>query len=292
MSFRSSILIQLGILAVMVDLDSAVASAASLPNVCLGDVDVVDANGQTVHAPPHIPTAIKQQNKCPDCTNTDKGSFKKARKVGKQFIVVDLEEVAQAKADAIGSTNTAIHLTVHPAGEVHLHTIHSGGAYSLKAATQGMVESLGLLTHHIKAHPELAFVCEFTPAGRSNHYELVVFGDTLVLEQRCRTEDLKIVQMPLVEENLTNLGMLDQFLPTLVAPYDPALYHDKYLKTLDSILATKVAQDGVQSAPSKSTGPKVVGAMDLSSILAAGLAALKIVKDDDEEPPAAVMAVA
>lgn len=263
MSFRSNILIQLGVLSVIVDLDSAVASVPSLSTVCEGPL------GGT----PHILTAIKQETKCPDCGNEDKATMKKAKKVGKQFIPIDAEEVAQAKADSIGQTAAAIHLLVHPAEEVHLQTVHSGGAYAVKASNQGMVEAVGLLTRHIKEHPELAFTTLFAPSGRVNFYELVVFGDTLVLEQRCRTEDMKIVQQPLADENRVNLAMLDQFLPTLVAAYDVSLYQDQYLQKLETILASKVAVDGVQSVAAKSTGPKLVGAVDLSSMLSAGLAA-------------------
>ena len=263
MAYRPGVILQLGTITAIVDVDNAVASATSLKNVCLGPTGTE-----------HIPTAVKQQPlKCPECGNDDATTMKKANVVAKQFIVVEKTEVADAKAGSIGATNQFISLQAHPAEEVHTQCIQGGGVYQLKAASQPMVGVVSLLLDTLRRHPELAFTGLWSPAGRQNFYEVRPFGDTLVMEERCRTEDLKIIQQPFAAIDPAFQTQIDTILAATVVPYNPTTYQDAYLRKLEEVLASKQAQDGVLAAKSKST-PIVAGSVDLSAMLGAGLRAL------------------
>ena len=262
MAYRPGVILQLGTITAIVDVDNAVASVAGLKNVCLGPTGTE-----------HIPTAVKQQPlKCPACGNDDATTMKKANVVAKQFIVVEKTEVADAKAGAVGATNKFISLQAHPAEEVHTQCIQGGGVYQLKAASQPMVGVVSLLLDTLRRHPELAFTGLWSPAGRQNFYEVRPFGDTLVMEERARTEDLKIIQQPFAAIDPAFQTQIDAILAVTVMPYDPATYQDAYLKKLEEVLASKQAQDGVLAAKSKSS-PIVAGSVDLSAMLGAGLQA-------------------
>jgi non-homologous end joining protein Ku len=265
MAYRPGVILQLGTITAIVDIDNAVQSVAGLKNVCLGPTGTE-----------HIPTACKQQSlKCPDCGNDDPTTFKKAKVEAKQFVVVEKTEVADAKAGAVGATNKFISLLAHPAEEVHTQTIQGGGVYQLKAANQPMVQVVSLLLDTLRRHPELAFTGLWSPAGRVNFYEVRPFGDTLVMEERARTEELKIIQQPVAAIDPAFQSQVDIILAGNVVPYNPATYQDAYLQKLEAVLASKQAQDGILVPKGKST-PTVAGAVDLSAMLSAGLAGLKV----------------
>jgi len=261
MAYRPGVLLQFGMITAIVDIDNAVQSKDGLKTVCLGPTGTE-----------HVPTAIRQHIKCPECANEDTGTFKKASVLGDQFIVVEKEEVATAKASTVGASKKLIALQAHPASEVHTQTIQGGGVYQLHAA-KGMEAVVSLLTDTLQRHPELAFTGLWSPAGRQNFYEVKAFGDTLVMEERARTEQLKIVPSTLEVINPAFQAQIDALLTVGVVPYDPATYVDTYDKMLDDILATKTAVDGVVGRLTKSTAAPVAGSVDLSAMLLGGLAA-------------------
>lgn len=271
MSYRKGLFLTFGAVNAVVDLDNAIASEEGLKNVCLGPTGVE-----------HQPTALKQSLRCPatyfdgtgtkDCANEDKETFKKARVTGKLFTVVDAEEIAQAKAESIGAAKEVIALQAHPAEEVHTQSIQGGSAYQLKASGPHMVGSLSIFIDMIKRHPELAFTALFAPAGRANFYELRLFGSVLVMEERARTEDLKIIQMPVEEISKDYQKMVDQLLGIAVVSYDPHNYQDEYITKVAGILASKTAQDGILAAKSPSTASAAKpGTLDQGAMLAEAL---------------------
>jgi non-homologous end joining protein Ku len=261
MAFRKGVVVQYGTIMVIVNVDSAVATEPGLKNVCLG-------NGVE-----HEPTALKQNLKCPKCGNTDAVTMKKARVEGKTFTVVSKEEIAEAKASTVGSTAEMIVLTAHPAEQVHSQSIQGGSVYQLTAGSQAMVPALSLVHDMIRRHSELSFTCLWTPASRPNFYEMRAFGDTLVMEQRVRPEDLKIVQQPLAPIDPAYQAQVDAILHATVDDFEPATYADAYRVKLDEVLASKEGQEGVLGEKSKSAPKVVAGAVDLSAMLGAGLKA-------------------
>jgi non-homologous end joining protein Ku len=267
MAYRPGVILQFGMVTVIVDIDNAVASETSLKNVCLGHPGELDALGVDRG---HAPTAVKQRPlMCPDCGNDDPTTMKKANVVGKQFIVVEKTEVADAKASSIGASAKFISLLAHPAEEVHSQSIQGKGVYQLKPSTQEMGKVVSLLLDVVQRHPELAFTCLWAPAGRQNFYEVRAFGDTLVMEERCRTEQLKIIQQPKLVVLAAHQARMDENLLTDVVPYSPATYQDAYLAKLEEVLASKTAQDGVLAPKTKSI-PMVAGSVDLSAMLGLG----------------------
>ena len=278
MAYRPGVILQLGTITAIVDVDNAIASVAGLKNVCQGSA-----------LAPHTPTAVKQRPlQCPDCLNDDATTLAKARVEGKQFIIVSTEEVADAKTGAVGATAKFISLLAHPAQDVHSQSIQGGSVYQIKAASQPMVPVVSLLLDTLRRHPELAFTGLWSPAGRQNFYEVRPFGDTLVMEERCRTEQLKIIQQPVTAIDPAFQKQIDSILAVTAVAYNPATYEDAYLRKLEEVLATKVAQSGVMVPNAKST-PTVAGSVDLSAMLGLGLAAIKK-DDDDDEPQLAVVA--
>ena len=256
MAYRPGVILQFGMVTVIVDIDNAVASEVGLKNVCLGPTGTE-----------HVPTAVRQQPlKCPECDNDDPTTMKKANVVGKQFIVMEKTEVADAKAGSIGASAKFISLLAHPAEEVHSQSIQGKGVYQLKPSTQEMGKVVSLLLDVVQRHPEPAFTCLWAPAGRQNFYEVRAFGDTLVMEERCRTEQLKIIQQPKFEVLPAHQARMDENLLTDVVPYSPATYQDAYLAKLDEVLASKTAQSGVLAPKSKSI-PMMAGSVDLSAML-------------------------
>jgi hypothetical protein len=269
MAYRPGIILQFGMITVIVDIDNAVASETSLKNVCLGHAESQKADGTLVAAVMHAPTAVKQRPlMCPSpgCGNEDPTTFKKAHVVGTQFVVAEKTEVADAKAGSIGATAKFISLTAHPAEEAHRQSIQAKGVYQLKPSTQEMAKVVSLLLDVVQRHPELAFMCEWAPAGRQNHYEVRAFGDTLVMEERCRPEQLKIIQQPKLVVLDIHQARMDENLKTDVVPYCPDTYKDGYLAKLEEVLASKTAQSGVLAPKSKSI-PMIAGSVDLSAML-------------------------
>jgi non-homologous end joining protein Ku len=271
MSYRKGLFLTFGAVNAVVDLDNAIASEEGLKNVCLGPTGTE-----------HQPTALKQSLKCPAtyvdgvatkvCENEDKTTFKKARVNGKLFTVVDPEEIAQAKADSVGATKDVINLQVHPAEEVHTQSIPGGSTYQLKASGPHMSASVALFVDMIRRHPELAFTALYAPAGRTNFYELSLFGDVLVMSERVRTENMKIIQVPVDPIAADYQKMVDQLLGIAVVSYDPVNYQDAYLAKVADILATKTAQDGVPSIASPSTAAAAKpGTLDQGAMLAEAL---------------------
>lgn len=261
MAYRPGVILQLGTITAIVDVDNAIASKVSLKNVCCG-----------VTGTEHIPTAVKQRPlQCPDCLNDDPSTLKKASVSGKTFTVIEKTEVQDAKVGAVGASAKFISLLAHPAEQVHTQSIPGGSVYQLKAGSQPMVPVLSLLVDTIRRHPELAFTCLWAPAGRQNFYEITLFGDTLVMQECCRTEDLKIVQQPVVVIDPAFQKQIDAILSATVVPYSVATYADTYLAKLAEVLATKEAQTGVVGPKTVST-PTVAGSVDLSAMLGMGLA--------------------
>lgn len=261
MAYRKGIVLQLGAISTLVDVESAVVAEESLKTVCVGDA-----------ASPHIPTAVKQSLACPACKNDDRGSFKKARVEGTDFTVVEQDEVADARVNSVGATKAIIQLTPHPIEEVRTQTIQGKSTYYLTGSKPELMPLYGLLADTLRRHPEFAFLGLWTPVGRPGLYEIRLFGDTLVMEGRERTESLKIVQQEYPVVPSVNQQQMDQLLPGMVSAFDPATYADTYKANLDALIASKAAVAGVlgeKSAASKSSVP--TGTIDLTALLNAQL---------------------
>lgn len=237
MSFRNKIVLSLGLIALHVAMDSAVSDEKGLKIVCVGDDP----------AKPHEPTPIKQNPACPKCHNANFGTFKKAQVDGTAYTVVEADEVAAVKEQSVGATKTTIAMTPHDAEEVHTHTIQDGSVYYL-TPNKGAEETYALIVETLREHPEIALLAQWTPVSRTNLYEIKLFGDTLVMEQRARTDAIKVVQVPVTPANPMFKTQMAMLLPTMVQPFDPATYADTYRTQLEALLASKGTVEGAATA--------------------------------------------
>ena len=261
MAYRKNITLQIGVISFTVDLDGAIETESRMKNVCVGDVT------------PHAPTPVKNNTSCPDCGNKEWSSFKKAEVDGKEYRVVDVDEVTKAKEDSIGATKQVISLTAHPTTEVRTQTVQGDGTYYLTPASVGSADGYNLLVSLLRKHPEVAFLGLWTAVSRTNLYEVRLFGDTLLLEGRARTESIKIKPQPAGAPNAMFEQQMDLLLPMLTKPFDPATYADTYKQEIEKLIASKTAVEG--AAGPKAAGAKQAAAtVDLSAQLDAQLAAL------------------
>lgn len=258
MAYRKDILLQMGTIASLVNVETAVTKdATGLKTVCVGDT-----------AKPHPPAAIRQKQECPTCGNDDRGSFKKAQVDGTEFTVVEAGEVATAKETAIGASKQVIQLSAHQAEEVSTRTVQDGSVYFLTPAKPALAPVYGLIADTMARHPELTFLGQWTPASRTNLYQFKAFGTTLVMEERARPDALRIVQQPATPVGQAHRDQIDLLLPSLVSEFDPATYADAYATRLAELLASKQAVEGVAAARSKTaTTLSPVGTVDLTALL-------------------------
>jgi non-homologous end joining protein Ku len=273
MGYRNGIVLQLGAIAASVDLDGAVIKEESLNTVCRGPVE---GNGDTAQHG-HAPTGVKNNPTCPTCKNTTYSTFEKAKQVGTtrnpEFAIVKPEEVAATRAEAVGATKDIIQLTVHRTEDVSTQTIQAESVYWLKPHKDTLAPLYGMFVDALRRHPEYTFLGLWTPVARVGLYQVKLFGDTLVMEQRHRTESLKVEQQPVIAPDAAGQGMIDTILSTLVKDFDPAVYADKYKADLEALIASKESESGIVVAGEKRAAAASVptGTVDLNAMLAAAL---------------------
>lgn len=263
MAVRTGVVLQLGLISTQVNIESAVAKDESLSTVCVGPTAGNNA---------HVPAAIKAKATCPECSNTDYGTFKKARVEKGSFVIVEQQEVADARESAIGATKEIIALTAHAVEEMREQTIQTGNVYYLTPYKPSLAAWYGVIRDTLYRHPEYGFMGLWTPRSATGLYEVRLYGDTLVMEGRARTDAIKVVQQVVVPVDEADQRQIDLLLPTMVKPFDPATYADTYAASLEALLASKTAVEGLAADKTKTTKPTIVGTVNLSSALGAMLA--------------------
>lgn len=262
MAYRTGIVLKMGAVMAQVDINSGVEKEAALKTVCVGDAAI-----------PHVPTPVRQSTACPGCGNSQYDTFKKARVEGRSsFVLVEQTEVAETRANAVGMTKEIIELSAHPIEEVREQTIQGDGSvYYLTPSKPALAPLLDLLRDTLYRHPELAFMGLWTPSSRPNLYEVKLFGNTLVMESRARTESLKIIQQPAGDVAEVVQAQMDALLPTMTTVFDPATYADTYQEKLAALVASREAVDGVATEKGKATVTALPGVLDLSALLQGAL---------------------
>jgi len=251
--------VRFGQIPLIVDLTNAVAGQETLSNVCLG---VGTA---------HPPAGIHNNPACGVCGNTDPSTWQKGKKDGDDYIVVDASQVRTVREQAIGGTKDTLTVFGHPAPEVHQAMKHGKGTYQLAPSKEAFRESYCTVVDVIKRHPELAFLVAWTPTSRTNVYELVVdANDNLLMQERVRAEDVKVVDQPFTEPAKPVQEGVDKLvLPGMVKPFDPKDYVDSFRANLENMIAAAQGQPGAVATPV--AAPASAG-VDMMALLA-GLAA-------------------
>lgn len=274
MAYRNGIVLQLGAITTSVNIDGAVIKEESLKTVCRGPAE---GNGDA-NQHGHAPTPVRNSPTCPTCSNTEYSTFEKARQVGTtrapEYAIVEAEEVQQTRANAVGATKDIIQLSVHRTEDVSTQTIQGESVYWLAPHKPALAPLYGMFVDSLRRHPELTFMGLWTPVARVGLYQVKLFGDTLVMEARHRTESIKVEQQEVVSPDATGQGMIDTILASLVKDFDPATYADTYQRDLEALIASKQAEAGIVVAGTKRAAAAAVpaGAVDLNALLAASLA--------------------
>lgn len=266
MAFRKGIVVQLGMITAIMNIESAIEKEdAGLKQVCTG-------TGGADHAP----VQVKQKKHCAECGEIDYSDIKKAKIVGTSFQVVDVDEVADVKDATLGASKKMITLTPHPTDDVEGKILPSGTVYTLQPSDNAQMGAYSMLHDTLNRHPEITMLGLWTPVSRKTLYRLGTYGDALVLDQQYRTEEIKVVEPATPPLDPAMQTQVDMLLPMMLQPFDPATYADDYAAKLAELLASREAVEGVATERSKSEA-KVstsVGA-DLGAQLAAMLAAQK-----------------
>jgi non-homologous end joining protein Ku len=262
MAFRKGVVVQLGMVTMIADVDTAVRKEESLKTVCTGGC------GRE-----HAPATINQRRICTESGDeVPYTSIKKAKLVGTQFVVIDEEEVADAKNASLGATKKVIGLTPHPVEGVEGKILPGGSIYALSPSDPAQTQAYSMLHDTITRHPEIVLLGLWTPTSRASLFRFATFGDALVMEQQHRTADINISEPMIPPIPAPMQAQVDLLLPMMMQPFDPATYADTYAAALADLIASKEAVDGiVGDKPKSDRTPTGVGGVDLMAQLAAAV---------------------
>ena len=214
---------------------------------------------------PHPPSQISAPYMCATCGEVPRASCKKGKKVGDDFILVSAEEVKALKAETSQQFATTLVLAAHPADQVTAATQQGNLLYYVEPIDDTDRPGYGLFVHLVKAHPELAFCTMYTPRSNAAFFQLRLYEDVLILEERTQTAGLKAAPEVSATPNPEHLELAEFLLTRVVSDYDPASYEDAYADRLRELLESREAVTG--TTPTATTAATPVAADD--SIMAA-----------------------
>lgn len=256
--------LSLGLVTASVTVNTAVESSRTgNKNCCAGPAGT-----------PHDPTPVSQVNRCTTCDrDVPYGEIVKAHPVGDGFVILEAEEIVEAKQDAT-ALKKLMSLTPHSAAEVEVATVTGKQSYYL-TPDLGHETTYAILRSLVANHPELAFVCQWTPRSNAGMYRLQHRDGALLLTERVRPSGVKPAPTVTADAPEAMLAMGEQvlMLPGVITDFDPATYADTYEQRLAAIIATKqiVAAGGT---PTVAAGPTLpVGQQNAMAALEAMLAA-------------------
>lgn len=265
-AYRNNVALSLGIITTHVSLTPAVVTEEQFKTVCLGHETALEPAHKT-----HAPSPIKQRQYCPVCDNDDKTTFLKARKEGDAFVVINDDELAEARGseDVVNALKTSVTLGMHEATEVHMQTLPAKAGYYLKPAnTKAAREGYALLVHILRTNPNLTLTGQWMPLTRANLYEITLFGDTLVMQERERTASVQVEAIDVSDDlNPQHVAMVGMVLSMLTTPFDPETYADDYMQRITALVASKDAVQGI-TPTGTGTAAKAAPVVDLTAALA------------------------
>jgi non-homologous end joining protein Ku len=254
----SGVALSFGLIATSVDLTSALDRISGTGNVLVCDAG-------------HDPRRITMAKSCPECGEVPAQQLKHARPVEGGLVLLTDEDLAEASADAAGFKKVAS-VTAHPAPQVEVLTSVGEKMYFL-VPQRGHEAPFAALLALVDAHPELAFMTQWTPRSAASQFRLRSFGGTLVFQERTRTGQVREAPVLNLGDNAPLVALAEQFLamPGMVSDYDPATYADTFRAKLDAIVASK---DVIPTSEGAATAAvPVAGVTDLMAKLAQHVAA-------------------
>lgn len=262
MAYRKGLVLSFGLVNVIVSIDGAVQKEDSLATVCTG----------TPGTPAHAPTKIAQQRHCATCGEVQFADLKKARVVGDSFQVIEQQEVAAVRDQALGASKKMLTLTAHDAAEVNANTLQGESVYYMSPDGAAQVGAYSLLLDAVTRRNDIAFVTTYTPTSRQSMWQLKAFQGTLVVEQRVWPEQVRPAPATgALEPDSVLSAQLDQIISAMVVPFEASNYQDTYNAALNAALAAKELETGIVPEQVKGTPVTAAPVVDLSSALAAML---------------------
>jgi non-homologous end joining protein Ku len=240
-TLRSDISVRLGLITFSVAVQSAVSEDQ-------------DAKLNTVCNDGHEPVRVKQTTGCPTCAKEGSlYSFPRGKDNGDGTFTVLTREQVDAAYEVAEDVKKTITLTAHPAAEVTQHTLPGEKVYYLaegKAASEGYP----VLVELVKRRPDIAFCTVFAVRSAPALYRLAVFNDRLALHAIAWPE--RINEAPTLRSSGYNealLPMAEQFIDSLLMPFDPATFVDsrkvKLAEALGAAAPVAIVSEGKGDSP-------------------------------------------
>jgi DNA end-binding protein Ku len=226
-------------------------------------IDDATPSFNTVCDEGHAPAKVKQHLGCPTCGKQgNRFQFKKGLDQGDgTVVVVDNEELGKA-SEVSESVKGTITLTTHPAADLAGTTIAGGKVYFLEPS-KGEHDTYALMVELVASRPDMAFLSSFAIRGKPALYQLGTFDGALSLVEIAWPENVKPSPRHQGDVDAAMLAMAGQFVDTLVAPYDPALYRDARVEQINTFLETQkaVASGDKDAAVSSGSGDDLMAAL-------------------------------
>lgn len=184
----------------------------------------------------HAPARVKQKLGCPECGNSERGTFKKAMDVGDGKVKVITQEEQKAASAVDPALKQQINLTPHPRKDVAEHCMRSGGVYRLDPGTGTNPDEYAMFVALVKALKSEVLVTEWAWSN-PKLYEIGVYDGALVMYELMRPEQVRPVPKLEGKADKDALDMAKQIAKMAAKPFDPKTYHDQRSEAIMSVLA-------------------------------------------------------
>lgn len=237
-----------GLINIPVKAEAALNPAIVMSNAC-------DGNGE------HELTAVKQQVACPVCENTDRDSFVKAIKHGKELHRVDPDSLDADKPS--DDEKAYLEIKVHDALDVSRQTLPTGKSYHLvpQAKAPSADQLYGLLRGLIiDLQYENKVIVGTWAYAKIGMYSLSISEDgVIIMTGLAWPEDVRHPAAPTTDVNEDHLKMVRALVEPITTEFDPAEYRNP--RVAPALLGEEPA---AKPAPKKKQD-------DLGDLLAAAL---------------------
>lgn len=238
-SIASGVALNFGLISTAVSMFSAVDKSTGSGNVL-----VCDGNGN------HDATRIRQPHTCASCGEVPSQQLKKARPVEGGLVILTEEDLSVLNETAVQFKKKAS-VTAHPAAQVEVLTGVGEKMYYL-TPEKGHEATYTTLMALVHAHPELAFMTQWTPRSAVSQFQLRAFNGVLIFQERLRAGQVRETPEVPLDHNEELIGLAEAVLAmsTSVSDYDPQTYADKSAETLAVLLAGRevIATDDAEVA--------------------------------------------
>lgn len=246
-ALKKGVAFSVGLVTANCSINGAVEKAAGNVTVCCG----------TDPAKPHDPQRISQVRRCTECGDVAYTALKKAREVADGLVLLEDDEIKEAKADA-DAFKTRAAMTPHPAAEVYALTAPGEKVYYV-TPDPGNEVPYDILRTMVGEHPELAFVCQWTARSNASLFRVTVQKGVLCMTELVRPQALKAAPQVEAEAPEPMKVMAEQVLqlPGVVTDFDPDTYADHYEERIQALLATKQVVAAGGTVASTPTTPSI-----------------------------------